>query len=228
MLPPIYSALPKGATRGMVVLHEIFGHQPEIERVVQRFAGAGWAAAAPNLFDKGFTCVIRAFREAATGRGPAIDSVRATRKWLAENAGIEESSIGLIGFCFGGGFALAAGAGFAAVSTNYGAIPKAEVMRGMGPVIGCYGERDKLFGKLGGKLKSRLAQVGVTPEVHTYPKVGHSFLTDGSHPVPGFFSRPFLHVEARDEAVRAQAWRDIFGFLEKNVRPSPAAAPAAR
>lgn len=228
MLPPIRSALPAGATRGMVVLHEIFGLAPEIERVVQRFAEAGWAAAAPDLFDKGFACVVRGFREAATGRGPGIDAVRATRKWLAESAGISEGSIGLIGFCFGGGFALAAGAGFAAVSTNYGAVPEAEVMRGMGPVIGCYGERDKIFGRLGGKLERRLAQVGVTPEVHTYPNVGHSFLTDGDHPLPGLFSRPFLHVEARDEAVRAQAWRDIFAFLERNVRPSPAAAPAAR
>jgi carboxymethylenebutenolidase len=224
MLPPIHSVIPENPHRGIVVIHEIFGHQPEIERVVQRFADAGWAAAAPNLFATGFSCVVRAFREIATGQGPIIESVHETRQWLADKAGLQD--IGLIGFCFGGGFALAAHKGFAAVSTNYGAIPKTEVMRGIGPVIGCYAERDRMFGNEE-KLKRRLQRLGVPSETKTYPNVGHSFLTDGSHPIPGFFSRPFLHTEARDEAVREQAWRDIFDFLTTNVRPSRAAAPAA-
>jgi len=227
VLPPIHSVIPQDPHRGIVVIHEIFGHQPEIERVVRRFADAGWAAAMPDLFAQGFSCVVRAFREIAAGQGPIIESVHETRRWLAEKAGLEESNIGLIGFCFGGGFALAAGKGFAAVSTNYGAIPRTEAMRGIGPVIGCYGERDKMFGNEE-KLKRRLQRLGVPAETKTYPNVGHSFLTDGSHPVPGFFSRPFLHTEARDEAVREQAWSDIFSFLTKNVRPSRAAAPAAR
>ncbi len=35
---PVYAILPPEARRGVVVLHEIFGRQPEIDRVVQRFA----------------------------------------------------------------------------------------------------------------------------------------------------------------------------------------------
>ncbi len=34
---PGYAALPPGATRAVVVIHEIFGRQPEIDRVVDRF-----------------------------------------------------------------------------------------------------------------------------------------------------------------------------------------------
>ncbi len=67
------------------------------------------------------------------------------RRWLCAESGIAEPRVGLIGFCFGGGFALAAGAGFGAVSTNYGAVPPTEAMRGIGPVIACYGGRDRAF-----------------------------------------------------------------------------------
>jgi len=43
-----YAALPAGATRGAVVLHEMFGRQPEIDRVVDRFAARGYAAIEPQ------------------------------------------------------------------------------------------------------------------------------------------------------------------------------------
>lgn len=61
---PAYAALPSGATRGMVVIHEIFGRQPEIDRVVDRFARAGYAAVSPDLFATGsrIRCIVRAVR----------------------------------------------------------------------------------------------------------------------------------------------------------------------
>jgi carboxymethylenebutenolidase len=37
---PGFAVIPDGATRGAVVIHEIFGRRPEIDRVVERFAGA--------------------------------------------------------------------------------------------------------------------------------------------------------------------------------------------
>jgi len=47
---PLFAILPSEAPRGIVVLYEIFGRQPEIDRVVERFADAGYAAVAPDLF----------------------------------------------------------------------------------------------------------------------------------------------------------------------------------
>ena len=214
---PLYAMVPEGAKRGMVVIHEIFGRAPEIDRVVQRFAAAGWAAAAPDLFAGGLRCVVSALRSMSTGRGPAVDAARAARDWLCAKAGIDAAHVGLIGFCFGGGFALAAGPGFAAVSSNYGAVPPAEVMRGIGPVIGCYAGRDRIFANTGETLRRRLQRLGVEHEVHLFPEVGHSFLTDGHHPVGAFMSRFFFHLEARDPAVREAAWRKIFAFLEEKV-----------
>ena len=215
---PLYAVVPAGARRGMIVIHEIFGRQPEIDRVVQRFAAAGYAAAAPDLFGSGarLACIRSALRSMGSGKGPAIDAVRAARLWLCEQAGFAPERVGLIGFCFGGGFALAAGPGFAAVSTNYGEVPPTEVMRGIGPVIGCYAGRDRLFDN-GGKLAARLAPLGVTPEVHHFESVGHSFLTDGRHPIAFALSRFVFHAEARDPAVREAAWAQILEFFERKI-----------
>jgi carboxymethylenebutenolidase len=213
---PAYAILPPGATRGMVVIHEIFGRQPEIDRVVERFARAGYAAVAPDLFHRGkLACLVDAFRAMKSGDGVAVRQGRNARAWLCREAGIEPSRIGLIGFCFGGQFALCSGAGWAVVSTNYGDVPAAEVMRGIGPVIGCYPGKDKVFRAKGEVLKKRLAQVGVTPEVHVFPEAGHSFLTDGHHPVASAMMWPMAigdYPEAREDG-----WGNIFAFLDTHL-----------
>ena len=217
---PVHALLPPGARRGMIVIHEILGRQPEIDRVVARFAAAGWACAAPALFASGnrLACIRRAVSAIASGQGEQLEQIRATRRWLSAQAGIAEERIGLIGFCLGGGFALAAGPGFGAVSTNYGEVPPSEVMRGIGPVIGCYAGRDRLFRGNAVKLKRRLGRVGVTPEVHTFDEAGHSFLTDGHHPIAEFFTRPLMHLGEGSE-LREQAWARISEFFDRAIQP---------
>ena len=121
---PAFAIVPPGARRGVVVIHEIFGRKPEIDRVVERFAAAGYAAVAPDLFHRGkFACLRDVFRAMKTGDGVAAQQGRNARAWLCEQTGIAPEHVGLIGFCFGGGFALTAGAGWGAVSANYGTLP---------------------------------------------------------------------------------------------------------
>jgi carboxymethylenebutenolidase len=213
---PAYAMIPPGAKRGMVVIHEMFGRQPEIDRVVERFAMAGYAAVAPDLFHRGkLACLVDVFRSMKSGDGVAVRQGRSARAWLCKEARLDPSHVGLIGFCFGGQFALCSGSGWAAVSTNYGEIPTAEVMRGIGPVLGCYPGRDKVFRHKGEVLKQRLAEVGITPEVHVFPDAGHSFLTDGDHPIAqALFRRMALgnYPEAREEG-----WEKIFAFFDKHL-----------
>lgn len=215
---PAFALLPEGATRGVVVLHEIFGRQPEIARVVERFAALGYAAVAPDLFHGRSKpgCIREALRTIRTGTGPFAEKTRAARTWLCEQAGLDASQVGLIGFCLGGGFALAFGQGFGAVSTNYGDLPPDELLGQLGPTIGCYGGRDRIFGKNGPRLERRLTALGVPVETHTYPEIGHSFLTDGHHPIGHFLSRPYFHIEYRPEVAEA-AWQKILAFLERHL-----------
>jgi carboxymethylenebutenolidase len=213
-----YAALPDGAKRGVVIVHEIFGRQPEIDRVVERFAEGGYAAVAPDLF--GSTpkplCVARAMIETNQGRGPMVATLQRARDWLGETSGLPRRSVGLIGFCLGGSFALAAGPDWGAVSTNYGTLPPDDVLRGLPPVIGCYGARDLIFGRTGRDLETRLGRLGVKAEAHTFANVGHSFLTDGHHPTAAALTRPFFHVRYDSETAE-EAWRLIFAHFDRHL-----------
>src|SRR4051812_27541716 len=88
---PAFAILPEGAKRGVVIIHEIFGRRPEIDRVVERFAAAGYAAVAPDLFDRGrFKCLREVFGAMRSGSTDAVPITqgRNTRAWLCEQTGL--------------------------------------------------------------------------------------------------------------------------------------------
>jgi len=215
---PAVAAIAPGAQRGMVVIHEMFGRQPEIDRVVLRFAAAGYAAVAPDLFYQGIAPCIRGLMHSAKrGEDSApLRQARRARSWLCEEAKLPPERVGLIGFCFGGFFVLTAGRGWAAVSANYAELPEAEAMRGIGPVIACYGLRDRTSAGKREKLTRRLAQVGVTPEVLEYAEAGHSFLTDGDHPIARTLTWPLFKL-GYHPASAEDAWPKIFEFFERHL-----------
>jgi carboxymethylenebutenolidase len=213
---PAYAAVPAGVTRGMVVLHEAFGRQPESDRVVERLARSGYAAVAPTLFgsltERG--CVRSVTLALREGRGPFAEQIRAARTWLCSEAALPEAKVGLIGFCMGGAFALAVGRGWGAVSTNYGVLPPDALLEGLGPTIGCYGGKDRVLGRTGPKLEKRLQALGVPVETHTFPTVGHSFLTDADSHLLTRALRPIMGF-GYDPEVADDAWTKILAFLDK-------------
>jgi carboxymethylenebutenolidase len=215
---PGYVALPADARRGVVVIHEIFGRQPEIERVVERFAKAGYAAVMPDLFHAGSKvgCIRRSRATIAPGKGPKADSIWAAQRWLCDAAKLPESHVGVIGFCIGGGLALAVGREFGVVSTNYGDLPPVDVLRGSPPIIACYGGKDVLFRGKAARLRERMNVIGGELEVHTFPTAGHAFLTDGDHPIASALTRPLMQVHY-DPAVAEDAWQKILAFFERTL-----------
>jgi carboxymethylenebutenolidase len=215
---PAFAVLPEGATRGMVVLHELFGRQPEIDRVVERFGAAGYAAVGPDLFDGmgKLGCIRRSLATIASGEGPIAERIEDARRWLCDRSGIDGARVGVVGFCIGGGLALAVGQRFAAVSSNYGDLPPAEVLRHSPPVIACYGGRDRLFARNARRLAQRMDELGKPVEIHVFPSVGHSFLTDGHHPVAAALTRPLMQIRW-DPAVAEDGWRKILAFFERTL-----------
>jgi carboxymethylenebutenolidase len=212
---PAFAVLPAGARRGVVVVHELFGRQPEIDRAVERFAAAGYAAIAPDLFHRGkIACLRDVFRAMKTGDGIAAQQGRNARAWLCEHAGLTPEHIGLVGFCFGGGFALTAGAGWAAVSANYAHLPRPEAMRDIGPLIACYGARDRTLARAPAQLRERLATMGhAESEVHVF-EAGHSFLTDGK---VRLMTRLLPFGAGDYPAARDDAWKKIFAFFDRHL-----------
>ena len=207
-----YVALPeKRSGRGVLVLHEAFGLNADIRRIAERFAAQGYVAVAPALFG-GPRCLGRTLREEA--RRQELDALR---DWMREAQGVERA--GIIGFCMGGGFALghaATGADFDAASVNYGMVPGGDLAR-ICPVVGSFGELDRIFVPQAARLVALLDKAGVEHDVKVYPGVGHSFLNQHEGWQEALTRLPSPMAIGYDEAAAEDAWTRILAFFEKHV-----------
>ena len=223
VLAPPSGASPTGRWPAVIVLHEVFGMTPEMVDVAERFARNGYFALVPDLFSAGprLLCLARAMVESGSGRpGATTARIEAARLWLCGRADVDGSRLGVIGFCMGGGFALAYAMtgpdGVGAVSVNYGQVPRD--LAGLGracPIVASYGGRDLVYGRQAGRLARALVASGVENDVKVYDEAGHSFLTDGHHPVGRLVFFPlrlgYNHAAAED------AWQRIFTFFDRHV-----------
>jgi carboxymethylenebutenolidase len=208
---------------GIVVITDVFGPSPEMNRVADRFAERGWVAVVPDLFDHGVRvgCLARAMAEMVRGKpGRVTADIEAARAWLAARPDVDGDRLAVIGFCMGGGFALIYAAtgptGLRAASVNYGAVPKkADALREVCPVVAAYGARDVPFRKHAARLEDHLTELGIEHDVVVHDGAGHSFLTDGSHPVIEKIAFP-MHAGHAPVAAEA-AWARTFAFLDRQV-----------
>jgi carboxymethylenebutenolidase len=121
-----YRADPKGAPKGgIVVIQEIFGVNQHIRAVCDRFAGEGYVAVAPALFD-------RSQRNFECGYTPP--EIEGARKFIAKpdwdamlrdtDAAIKElkavGPIAIVGFCMGGTIAFLSAARLSGLSAAIG------------------------------------------------------------------------------------------------------------
>src|SRR5579864_8679331 len=209
-----------GPHPGLIVLHEAFGLNRDIRRIAQRLASEGYAALAPDLYSHGVkaVCLTRVMLDTLAGRAPLAD-LEATRAHLAQIPGVDPDRIAVIGFCQGGGFALALAAQgkVKAASVNYGAVPRHERdIANVCPVVGSYGALDTMFAKQGQRLERYLTDLGVPHDIKVYDGVGHSFLSyDNMPPWMARFPNP-LHA-TYDEAAAEDAWSRILAFFKEYV-----------
>ena len=107
-----YFACPKGKERlpGVLVIHEAFGVTSHIEDVVRRFAQAGFATLAPNLFVKqappatdDWPSVTQAL--AQLDDREAVQNLESAADWLKHHQRCT-GKVGAVGFCVGGKYAL--------------------------------------------------------------------------------------------------------------------------
>ena len=213
---------------GIIVLHELWGLNDDMRDVSDRIAAEGYAVVAPDLYSHGnkAICLTRVLSELRhLGDGQVATDIARTRSWLADRHGVDAGRIGIIGFCMGGGFAIAAAArgGFSAVSTNYGAAPKKERLGGLCPVVGSYGALDRTFAKQGERLERHLEELGIPHDIKHYEGAGHSFMTAGGGPsllskLPNPMHPGYSAAEADD------AWQRVFRFFDQYVKEVPTVA----
>jgi carboxymethylenebutenolidase len=212
-----------GTHPGVVVIHEVFGDQPEMRGVCEQFASRGYVAIMPNLFSgRGPRplCVAGTMIDAA--RGKVNEDIDAARSWLALQEDVDGQRIGVIGFCMGGGFALAyiAGGrpGVRAAAVNYGQVPKDSAnLEGACPVVASYGGRDKMLGRTQAeRLTRHLQALGIEHDVKVYDDAGHCFMTQGHHPVVQVIYLPMRLGYVEHAAV--DAWRRVFSFFDARLQ----------
>lgn len=181
-----YRADPPGAAKGgLVVVQEIFGVNGHIRELVDRFAGKGYAAVAPALFDRKEPGVELAYDEASFGRGRELRG-QLDDSWIladvdaAAAAVSSAGKVGLIGYCFGGYVAWISACGLDSLACSVSCYGGGVAARAAGDTPRCpvqfhFGDKDHAI-PMGDVQKIRDAHPDVPSFV--YDDAAHGFCCD--------------------------------------------------
>jgi carboxymethylenebutenolidase len=182
-----YLALPdgRGPHPGVVVIHEAYGLNDNIKEISRRFAQEGYVALAVDLFSdrNRAICMARYMGGLLLGSvsGPGIDDLKGALTLLARMPEVDPKRMGAIGFCMGGGFAIAwacTDSRLKAIAPFYASNPRPlDVAARLCPVVGSYPAKD-FTARSGRALDQALERNGVTRDIKIYPGARHSFFNE--------------------------------------------------
>jgi carboxymethylenebutenolidase len=212
---------------GVVVVHDFAGMSGDLRRQADWLASEGFLAVAPDLFHWGnrWRCLWTIVREIGAGHGRTFDDVDAARFWATAHPGCS-GRMGIIGFCMGGGYAvaLAPAPGWSAAANNYGGFPAdaAATFAGACPMVGSFGgdDRSPMGRSAGERMERVLTELGIDHDVKIYPGVGHGFLNDHDAADQTLVLRLLARVSGTryDAAATADARRRIAAFFDRHLR----------
>ncbi len=202
-----------GSGAGVVVIQEWWGLATHMGDVVRRLAGEGFTALAPDLYGGSTTHDSAEARHLAQSL-PADRAVRdlsGAVDYLLGLDSVTSTSVGVIGFCMGGGFVLRLaaqeGARVSAAVPFYGLPGEDFDPAGLTAAVqGHYGEQDRTIPLSAARAAfDAIRAAGATAELLTYP-AGHAFYNDEN----------LLGTYDRDQAELA--WSRATTFLRQSVQ----------
>ena len=207
-----FLALPdgRGPHPGVVVIHEAYGLNDHIKDVSRRFAGAGYVALAVDLFTNRNRAVCMARYMAGLLLGSVnrygIFDLKTALTHLAGLPEVDAKRMGAIGFCMGGGFAVAwacTDSRLKVIAPFYASNPRPlEVLKRLCPVVGSYPEKD-FTANAGRKLERVLEESGIAHDIKIYRNARHSFFNEDGR--------------AYDEEAADDAWRRVISFFGQHL-----------
>ena len=219
-----YRTVPTGTGPfpAVVAIHEAFGLDENVRMQADKLASLGYLTIAPDLYSDGGArkCMVSTFRAMASGKGKAITDIEAARQALLGDPDCN-GKVGIIGFCMGGGFALATStSGFDVAAPNYGMVPRSaeKALEGACPIVASYGGSDPMMMGMPKKLEKALTTLGIEHDVKSYPGVGHSFLNLTTEVGPKAL-RPLMRITGvgPNPEAAADAWTRIEGFFAEHL-----------
>ena len=206
---------PSGSGPGILVIQEWWGLVDQIKGTCDRLAGEGFFALAPDLYG-GRTVPLHEPDEAAKEMlALQLDEASADMSGavdvLIERSG--RPTIGVVGFCMGGGLALALAAqrpgAIAAVAPCYGVYPWGAVQPSYEAMtaatqIHCAGRDEWFTPEAAEELAGALGTMGLDVELHLYPESHHAFFNE---------DRP----EVFDPAAGALLWTRLVRFFSEKL-----------
>jgi carboxymethylenebutenolidase len=196
----------RGPHPGVVVIHEAYGLNDNIKDISRRFAGAGYVALAVDLFTDRNRAVCMTRYMAGMLRGSVnrhgIFDLKMALTLLAKLSEVDATRMGAIGFCMGGGFAVAwacTDSRLKVIAPFYASNPRPiEVLRRLCPVVGSYPEKD-FTANAGRTLERELEKDGIPHDIKIYPNARHSFFREGG--------------SAYDKEAADDSWNRVMTFF---------------
>jgi len=207
-----YLATPDGAGPhpGVVVIHEAYGLNDNIKDITRRFAEAGYVALAVDLFSgrNRAVCMARYMGGMLLGsvNRYGIDDLKAALTYLAKDRTVDAKRLGAIGFCMGGGFAIAwacTDSRLKAIAPFYAANPRPlDVVGRLCTVVGSYPEKD-FTANAGRALDKALDRNNIAHDIKIYPGARHSFFNEKG--------------STYNRAVAEDSWTRVMKFFGEQI-----------
>jgi carboxymethylenebutenolidase len=202
----------KGNLPALVVVHEWWGLNDNIRAMTRRLAGEGYQALAVDLYGGATADTPDAATKLMNGvmanRAPAEENLKQAVAYLK---GKGATRIGVIGWCFGGGWslqtALLAPGDVMATIIYYGHLETdpAKLAALKSPVIGFFGAADNSIPASSvHAFEAELKKQGKPVEVHIYDGAGHAFANSSGG-------------NYKPEAAK-DAWQRTTAFLAKYLK----------